>query len=375
MAAPNTSTYILVNPDSADLPNSSVLAASGGLTIDYSGPMNPITVTTIPNGNLDKINQFAGAGFVVYDSSIPGFIPKTFTAGTGIGITNPDGQTGDTLFSVIENTTLQQVQVQNNGVFAGQAAAINFVPGANTSITAGFDPLLGRTNVTIGTSTSFAPDTATYILQTPDSGDLPNSQALSTLAAIPGEKIVSVSTLGVLSTAVANVDYQLPSQNLIDINSASPLPLGAILSGTGVGIGAVTIGPAGTVLTSDGTSFDWNVGAEGFNIVILPTSTIAVTPANKTIYVPTSPSANVIFTLPVGTPGEIFEIKGWGSGISGWEIHQSVVGQSIQFGGFLTTLGMTGRLFSSNPSDSITIICVSANQFIATDPFGYINVV
>jgi hypothetical protein len=75
----------------------------------------------------------------------------------------------------------------------------------------------------------------------------------------------------------------------------------------------------------------------------------------------------ITFKLPkVCEFGSIFEIIGFSSG--GWVIAQNA-GQQIFSGVVATTQGITGFLASTNPRDSIVLLCVVANtSFVNLTP-------
>ncbi len=296
MAAPETSPYILATPDTA-LTGSRTLEASGGLAKEDTGPTNSMTITTV--GNLANLNLFGSAGFVTYNLSSQQFLPKTLLAGTGITISNPDGQVGDTSISVTPNTTLQRIQIQKGGVFSGERAAINFIPGANTSITAGDNPLNGTVDISISTSTSFAPEAAKYIVQTPDLLGLPNAQPLN---AFPPETILKVIADGVVSAAVADTDYQSASPHLTQISTLTATT-GELIVGTGITFGGITPGPIGSVLTSGGTSsvpsWEPNNSGQPFPVVYVENAPLTVMQPN-TFYSARANIDNCGFNLPDG---------------------------------------------------------------------------
>lgn len=366
MSVPNTTPFVLATPDSINLPGSRSLAASGGLDVPDTGAGGKITVTTV--GNLKDLNEFGTNGFVNYNSSSsPKFVPLTFQEGSGIAITNPNGQGGNPSFSVIPNTSLQQVQVQNNGGSVDQAAVINFVAGANTSITTGLVALpFPHIDVTIAASTSFAPKTATYILKTPDAG-LPDAQALNSLDA--GILKVGAGT-GVISTAIGNTDYQSASSLLTDISSLTP-DQGLLIIGTGAGLGGITPGPAGTVLTSAGSStvpsWDINTAAEfPWNLVSVNT---LMSPYNG--YSIEINSGNLNLTLPVkGTYhlGANFKVT-CPSNTSSFTIRSSA-NQSIVFNGSIYT---NVRVLTPISGASIELVCASVSStdtFVVTNYIG-----
>src|SRR5277367_5780383 len=133
MSAPDTSTYILITPDTGDLPKSRTLSATGGLALFDDGPGHPVAVGPAIGGRLESISNFSIPGYVNYNGAT--FDPKTFQAGTGIQITNPDGQGGNSEWSVLDNTTNQLITVQALEVPIANRSKLNFNAGSNVSIT------------------------------------------------------------------------------------------------------------------------------------------------------------------------------------------------------------------------------------------------
>lgn len=70
-------------------------------------------------------------------------------------------------------------------------------------------------------------------------------------------------------------------------------------------------------------------------------------------------AALVTLTLPVTAAfGSVIEIIGLGAG--GWSVAQNA-GQSIKIGIQTSTVGAGGSVSSSNPSDSVKLVCIVAN--------------
>jgi ribosomal protein S4E len=67
----------------------------------------------------------------------------------GTGLSGGGALTGNVTLNVTANSTNQKVTVQNNGVAVGSEPAINFIPGANITITTADDVAGTRANVTI----------------------------------------------------------------------------------------------------------------------------------------------------------------------------------------------------------------------------------
>lgn len=366
MDAPNTSPYITATPDYTNLPNSRPLTVSGGLAKADTGIGGTFNITTI--GKLANINALNTPGFVTYNYAAQQFIPKSFQSDGTIAISNPDGQGSSTSFSVNDNTSLQKIRVYKNGVFGGERALINFIPGANTSITVGDDGL-SKVDIFIETSTTVAPESASYITKTPEPA-LTNSQALSGL----DTGIMKVTTgTGVVSIAAPDIDYQTASPNLVDIAALTPIA-GDIIIGNGTNFSPLSTGPAGTFLMSNGAGIieSWEFNPPGYQVEVLSPSNFGPIPlVNNTTYITTNTSSTVIFSLPAGVAGQKYRVIGSKS-TSNFVI-EALVGQTIVFGSVSSAVG--GSIASLTGTDAIEIFCVNANTFIATAPFGNLAVV
>jgi len=136
--APNTSAYTLVVPDTADLPNSRTLQGGTGITLEDSGGGNSLIIQ--PYGNLQSIFNYNTSGFMVYNSTGQIFSGVSFSGGTTIGITNPNGIGGNPVFSVVPDSSTQKIQTQLGGVPVSTRSRLNFISGSNISISV-FDNL------------------------------------------------------------------------------------------------------------------------------------------------------------------------------------------------------------------------------------------
>jgi hypothetical protein len=386
--APNSSSYILVSSDLSDLPNSRVLEAGGGLILEDTGvgplPAGVIKIVPAPGGNLAALSAYSAStpGFIAYDAS-SGFVPRGFTTDSTITITNPTGQTGDSMFSVNNSTTVQNVNVQAGGVGTGSAASvIDFVGSGSVSVTALYSG--GINTVTIDAA-SGADTNAKYIIQTADSG-LPNAQNIGLLST-GVVKVNVTSGTGVLADAVPYVsgsttstDYMAPSAILGSINTVSTAN-GILLQGNGSGgFNALVPGDPGTFVMSNGVGnpLTYGTAAGTYVITVLSTGTTSQVLATNNTYIPTATSL-VTFTFPPSpTPGDFYVIQGGGFSSVGWTLSQTG-SQTIQVGyadgsSLQTTPGSDGSLASVLPTDSVFIYCITATEFIANVQSGQITV-
>ena len=130
--APNTSQYLLVSPDTVDLPYSRTIASGGGISLNDTGYGGTLTVSTV--GNLAALNTYDTSGYIVYNASNNTFAGRSFTSSSSIGVTNPDGTGGGTSFSITPSSTIQLINVENNGVSSSTRSTLNFIAGSNVSI-------------------------------------------------------------------------------------------------------------------------------------------------------------------------------------------------------------------------------------------------
>jgi len=205
--APNTSTYILVNPDTANLPNSRKLEGGTGITLQDSGAGNKITIQ--PYGNIEKIFNFDTSGFMVYNTFDNTFNGVSFSSGSTISISNPTGTTGNPVFHVIPDTSIQKITSKINGVTVSTRSQLNFKSGTGVSISLFDNIAFNSTDVTISSS-----------------GSEPLSPNLEAIAAM-------------------------------DPTS------GSLITGNGTTYISIPIGPDGTVPTSNGTTWSWQPSAGG----------------------------------------------------------------------------------------------------------------
>lgn len=155
-----------------------------------------------------------------------------------------------------------------------------------------------------------------------------------------------------------NTPYLVADGQLL-IGQTGGRPVNATLTaGAGIsitnGAGAITIAAT---------------GVEAWVEVTGTTQTIAA----NTNYIANN-AAPVVFTLPAtAAVGDTFTITGKGAG--GWQIAQNA-GQTIYFGDVATTTGTGGSLESTEDRDTVTIVCVTADDdFNVTASIGNITYV
>lgn len=162
------------------------------------------------------------------------------------------------------------------------------------------------------------------------------------------------------SSPFAFVGPLLDGQVLIGSSSSNPVAAN-ITAGTNI---TISNAPGGITISAPGAaSFVWNV--------VTGTSS-AITVNNGYI---TNNAALVTLTLPtVAAVGTVFSVLGQGAG--GWQIAQNI-GQNIRVGSVSSTSGVSGYIASTNFSNGIHLVCISANTTWANayGPQGIITIV
>lgn len=139
---------------------------------------------------------------------------------------------------------------------------------------------------------------------------------------------------------------QIPTQFNADIGFA--VPLGNILNIVG-GTEIQTVGSGNTItINVTGSMVTWQIVTSADNPVTL---------TDKVGYIPKG-GAPVNFILPAAASvGDTFRILGYGNL---YTIAQNA-GQRIKLGSAISTLGATGSVTATMISDSLELICVTAN--------------
>lgn len=135
------------------------------------------------------------------------------------------------------------------------------------------------------------------------------------------------------------------------IGSTGAAPVAATLTG-GVGINITSAAGAITINATGGAS-DWN------SATLSPTAMI-----EDNGYVVQTVGVCSLALPAVAAFGTYIEVVGL-SGLGNWIITQGA-GQSIQVGSVTSTVGVGGSVASTDPSDSIVLVCVTANTKWAT---------
>jgi len=253
--APNTSSYILESADTADLPNSRTLnpaSASGGIRIQDSGAGGALSIDTV--GNLSALNAYATNGLMAYNSAgSPVFSGKTIMGSSSINVVNGNGVSGNPTLSVIDDTSIQQINLQLNtasdqaGTTAATDSTLNLIAGTGVSIGITPNGTYNRADITISAPASVIPN------------PLPVNQGGTGRQTLTANAIL----LGAGTSPIASVG-PLTNGQLI-VGSTGNVPVATTLTaGAGIQItnaaGSITItntgGGGGSGLTSVGLTSD-----------------------------------------------------------------------------------------------------------------------
>lgn len=120
-----------------------------------------------------------------------------------------------------------------------------------------------------------------------------------------------------------------------------------------------------------GANYQFNAPVFDSQVVVTTSATQAMT--TNFIYIANS-SSLITFTLPtIAAVGDFLSIVGQGSG--GWLLDMNV-GQQVRVGSSTTT-ATTGSIASTNQSDALYLICITANTLWTTfsAPQGNLTIV
>jgi len=106
-------------------------------------------------------------------------------------------------------------------------------------------------------------------------------------------------------------------------------------------------------------------------IVYTPVTTATQVMIGNKAYIANYSGGILNFTLPTSIlAGETITIIG---AINGWKINQNI-GQQINIQGLSSTLGTTGYLQSTLPTDCVQLICTTDNSFFTGIPVGNLDI-
>ena len=284
--APNTSSYVLTNPDTGDLPNSRTLTAGTGIGLADTGSGGTITPNVL--GNLSNLFSYNQTGYVSYNNDTQTFGGRTFISDFTILVNNGDGTTGaNTTFQVIPDTTIQQVQVYQSGSLVATRSAVNFISGSNIGIGVTDDFVNNRTNVTISAPSAepISPNLESIAALTPSAGNLivGNGTGYSSLS-------IGAAGTGLVSDGTTPHWVPLPGSGTVTSVGASTTSTGLSISGS-------------PITTSGSLTFTLNAELQGLAALTgtgLIVETAAGSYANRTI---SAASGNITISNGNGVSG------------------------------------------------------------------------
>lgn len=260
--APDTSSYILANTDGA-LPNSRQLAVGKGLALADSGPGGSTTISAaLTLAAIEDLTN-SDVGLITKTGANSIAVRSITSNDDSIDITYPNGVGGNIDLSVASGSSVQKVNVSQNGTLVSPTSNINLIPGGGMGIFSQYNAGTGAVDVTF--SNSSATFLAPVILQTADS-QAPNGQALDQIAS---GSILKVGDDGVVDAAEAGTDYLEPNDNLDALSNIVP-GLGTLIIGNGTSFTGLDIEESdeGKVLTvvdgqwqpqaNSGDTSDWS---------------------------------------------------------------------------------------------------------------------
>ena len=113
---------------------------------------NASSVSTFTVDAYGRLTAAANTSISIAVAQVSGAVANTIAVNAGTGLNGGGALSSSVTLNVTANATQQLVGVQNNGVLVGTRQAINFLPGANVTISTADDSAGGRGNVTIGIS-------------------------------------------------------------------------------------------------------------------------------------------------------------------------------------------------------------------------------
>lgn len=308
------------------------------------------------------------AGYVNFDG-VATFTGRTFQAGTGISLTNPDGIAGDTTISLSGSGISVQHLTGDTGGQLNPDGSNNFntlgtgsitIAGVGSTLTT---QLTGLTNhaVLIGagtaTITKVGPVASTgCVLQSNGVGSdpgfstatYPSTTTINQIIYSSSNNVVtglSTANQGVLTTGATGIPVitTLATDGQVIIGSTAGVPAAATLTaGTGI---SITNGSNSITVAATGAGFTWTdvTGA---------TQTLAVFNGYLT-----DRGAGVVYTLPASAAiGDEIRIVGK----LGITTITPNANQQILIGNVSGAVGATGTAVATNVGDCITLICITS---------------
>jgi len=225
---------------------------------------------------------------------------------------------------------------------------------------------------------------------TPDSGGAIAPNGSGTIFVHGGPNIatsgagntVTVGFTGTLPVASGGTgDTSLTTHGVLIGEGTSAVAVTAVGSNGQVLIGATAADPAFATLTSTGGTITFTTGANTLNLEADSGGLVwtVITGASQALVKSNGYFANnagtISFSLPgTAAVGDTFTVAGMNNA-TGWTITQAA-GQTMHFGTYNTTTGVSGSLSSTAIYDTIRFVCNIANtDFVVVQSIGNITVV
>lgn len=319
--APNTSSYLVAQLDTADLPNNRLLYADPfGSQLQFSDSGSGGNFTLAPTLTLASITQLNTAGLLSYDNN-HNVIPRTITSASTIQVSNGNGLGGNPTLEVISDTSKQKIAVSANGASApGARSNLNFIAGPNVTIAVADDGADNRLNVTFSAATGMDANASVLLASSVD-GHAFNLGSL-------GSGLLKLSVAGGVATpsiAVSGTDYIIPTAGLNELAALTP-GVGNIIVSNASAWSSLAAGSVGQLLAiTSGGQVGW------------VTSSASGAPANSTYLCQTS-SNLPNFGVNLGASGAKLGI---GTTIPAFPV--DVVTQTTPNGNFYVGLNQTAQ--------------------------------
>lgn len=150
MPVAESASYLTTLNEVQLLPNSQQLYAdpfTSNLQFLNGGPGGRFELVT--TGNLNSISQISTSGIISYDSTNQKFVERSLMGDASISISYPDGAESNPVLAVNDNTTIQQINISNNGTPITTRSTINFINGNNATVSVTDNGAEDRCDITV----------------------------------------------------------------------------------------------------------------------------------------------------------------------------------------------------------------------------------
>jgi hypothetical protein len=354
--------YLLYSPN-ADLPNANVLQTATGLSLVPG--LNTMTLT--PTNDLGGIEAITGSGWVSRTTTDT-YATRTYQSNGSITITNPGGIAGNPIFSVVDDTNIQRVNVDSNGIRLSTRPTLNFIPGNGAGITVQDNIGANRTDIII--SAIPTPPFSLTVQGTADQINVVTNLGIST---------VSLVDEVIIPTSVQAGNMKLVGNSLISVNANGNISLDP--NGTGVinalapfiadsgSFAAPSLSFTGDTNTGFFSIVSGNVGfsSDGSLTIVFGDTGIEMlgsqsvrwynpTNTNYVGFVGGNAGADVIWTLPTTDSTGNQALVSDGAGVLSW----------ADFGGIQTINGTPNQIVANTVGDTTTIGLTDSVQIVTS---------